>query len=73
VPPRPSAGLGAAQRQRRPSIVGASRPEQVAENVKALDVQIPPEVLTRIDDVLGDVVVRDPALTTRNAPATRPA
>ena len=35
--------------------------------------QIPPEVLTRIDDVLGDVVVRDPALTTRNAPATRPA
>ncbi len=54
------------------ALVGASRPEQVAENVKAVDVRIPPELLVRIDDVLGDVVVRDPAMTARNAPADRP-
>ena len=53
------------------ALVGASRPEQVAENVQAIDVRIPSELLTRIDDVLGDVVVRDPALTARNAPAER--
>ena len=55
------------------ALVGASRPEQVAENVKAIDVQLTPEVLTRIDDALGEVVVRDPAMTAANAPATRPA
>ena len=55
------------------AIVGASRPEQVADNVRAVDVQIPPELLTRIDDVLGDVVVRDPAMTAATAPARRPA
>jgi aryl-alcohol dehydrogenase-like predicted oxidoreductase len=55
------------------AIVGASRPEQVAENVKAVDVKVPPELLTRIDEVLGGVVVRDPAMTTATAPASRPA
>ncbi len=54
------------------ALVGASRPEQVAENVKAVDVRIPSELLVRIDDVLRDVVVRDPAMTARNAPAGRP-
>lgn len=55
------------------AIVGASRPEQVAENVRAVDVQIPSALLTRIDDVLGRVVVRDPAMTAQTAPAARPA
>ncbi|WP_420124353.1 aldo/keto reductase family protein [Nakamurella sp.] len=54
------------------AIVGASRPEQVAENVKAVEVRIPPELLARIDDVLGEVVVRDPAMTAATAPAKRP-
>lgn len=54
------------------AIIGASRPEQVAENVKASGVVIPTELMTRIDDVLGDVVVRDPAMTAANAPASRP-
>ena len=40
------------------ALVGASRPEQVAENVKAIGVQLPPELLTRIDEALGDVVVQ---------------
>src|ERR1700709_2418338 len=47
------------------AIIGASRPEQVHDNVKAAGVELPAEVLTRIDDVLGDVVERDPAKTSR--------
>ena len=54
------------------AIIGASRPEQVAENVKASGVVIPAELMARIDDVLGDVVVRDPAMTAAHAPASRP-
>ncbi len=54
------------------ALVGASRPEQVVENVKASGVDIPPELLGRIDEALGDVVVRDAAQTEKNAPAGRP-
>ncbi len=53
------------------AIIGASRPEQVAENVKASGVVIPAELLARIDDALGDVVERDPAKSF--SPASRPA
>jgi aryl-alcohol dehydrogenase-like predicted oxidoreductase len=53
------------------ALVGASRPEQVAENVKASGVEIPAELMTRIDEALGDVVERDPALTAKNAPQER--
>jgi aryl-alcohol dehydrogenase-like predicted oxidoreductase len=55
------------------ALVGASRPEQVAENVKAAGVTIPAELMARIDLVLGDLVVRDPAMTAANAPQRRPA
>ncbi len=55
------------------AIVGASRPEQVHENVKAAGVRLPADVLRRIDDVLGDVVITDPEMTARNAPQQRPA
>ena len=55
------------------ALVGASRPEQVAENVKAAGVRLEPELLARIDDVLGDVVERNPARTAENAPRTRVA
>lgn len=54
------------------AIIGASRPEQVHENVKASGVEIPAALMARIDEVLGDVVVRDPAMTARTAPAKRP-
>ncbi|WP_369137594.1 aldo/keto reductase family protein [Modestobacter versicolor] len=47
------------------AIIGASRPEQVRDNVAAAGVELPAEVLTRIDEVLGDVVERDPAKTSR--------
>ncbi|MEO8713979.1 MAG: aldo/keto reductase, partial [Acetobacteraceae bacterium] len=54
------------------AIIGASRPEQVAENVKAAGVVIPADAMSRIDEALGDVVVRDGAETAKRAPATRP-
>ncbi len=54
------------------ALVGASRPEQVHENVKAAGVTIPAEAMARIDDALGDAVERDPAKTAANAPAGRP-
>ncbi|MCW2582003.1 MAG: Voltage-gated potassium channel subunit beta [Klenkia sp.] len=47
------------------AIIGATRPEQVHDNVKAAGVTIPAELLTRIDEALGDVVERDPAKTSR--------
>jgi aryl-alcohol dehydrogenase-like predicted oxidoreductase len=52
------------------AIVGAARPEQVRENVKASGVRLSDSVLHQIDDVLGPVIVRDPAKTT--SPAKRP-
>jgi aryl-alcohol dehydrogenase-like predicted oxidoreductase len=45
------------------AIVGASRPEQVEDNVAASGVTLDADVLKRIDDVLGDAVRRDPAET----------
>jgi voltage-dependent potassium channel beta subunit len=52
------------------AIVGATRPEQVRENVQASGVELDEEVMHRIDDVLGPEIERDPALTT--SPAHRP-
>ncbi|MCW2682609.1 MAG: hypothetical protein JWP33_522 [Blastococcus sp.] len=47
------------------AIIGATRPEQVHDNVKAVGVRLGADVLTRIDDALGDVVERDPTKTAR--------
>jgi aryl-alcohol dehydrogenase-like predicted oxidoreductase len=52
------------------AIVGATRPEQVRENVRASGVQLEPAVMTRIDEALGDAVIRDPSLT--SSPPRRP-
>jgi aryl-alcohol dehydrogenase-like predicted oxidoreductase len=46
------------------AIIGASRPEQVASNAKAAGVRLGADVLAQIDDVIGSVAERDPALTT---------
>jgi aryl-alcohol dehydrogenase-like predicted oxidoreductase len=51
------------------AIIGASRPEQVTENVKASGVKLEDELMQRIDDVLDGVVERDPAKT--QSPAIR--
>jgi aryl-alcohol dehydrogenase-like predicted oxidoreductase len=55
------------------ALVGASRPEQVTENVKASGVEIPDELMARIDEALGDIVERDPAYTEKSAPSARVA
>jgi aryl-alcohol dehydrogenase-like predicted oxidoreductase len=52
------------------AIIGASRPEQVRDNVKASGVTLPADALRKIDEALGSVVVRDPART--ESPARRP-
>jgi aryl-alcohol dehydrogenase-like predicted oxidoreductase len=52
------------------AIVGATRPEQLEENVRALDVDLEPELVRAMEQVLDPVVKRDPALT--ESPATRP-
>jgi len=51
------------------AIIGASRPEQVTENVKAAGTKLDADLLTRIDEVLGTVVQRDPSKT--QSPAKR--
>jgi len=45
------------------AIIGATRPEQVTSNVAASGVTLEADLMAAIDDVLGDVVVRDPRLT----------
>jgi aryl-alcohol dehydrogenase-like predicted oxidoreductase len=45
------------------AIIGASRPEQVTDNVKAAGVKLEADLLKAIDDAVGDIVQRDPALT----------
>ena len=55
------------------AIVGASRPEQVEENVAASGVTLEPQVLAQIDAVLGEHVERDAGLTEANAPKRRPS
>ncbi|MGK3959496.1 aldo/keto reductase family protein [Sorangium sp. So ce118] len=52
------------------AIVGASRPEQVRDNVKAAGVKLDDAIMKKIDEVLGEVVVRDPKRTV--SPAQRP-
>ncbi|MBB4910634.1 aldo/keto reductase family protein [Actinophytocola algeriensis] len=42
------------------AIVGASRPEQLSENIEAVGVRLDTEVLRRIDQVLDWIVVYDP-------------
>jgi aryl-alcohol dehydrogenase-like predicted oxidoreductase len=55
------------------ALVGASRPEQVGENVKAAGVTLEPELMKRIDEALGDVVETDPGKTSETAPQSRVA
>jgi aryl-alcohol dehydrogenase-like predicted oxidoreductase len=53
------------------AIIGASRPDQVAANVKASGVTLSAETLASIDGAIGSLAERDPALT--QSPATREA
>jgi aryl-alcohol dehydrogenase-like predicted oxidoreductase len=52
------------------AIIGATRPEQVRDNVKAAGVTLEPGLLKAIDDVLEPIAERDPGKT--ESPAARP-
>jgi aryl-alcohol dehydrogenase-like predicted oxidoreductase len=45
------------------AIVGATRPDQIRDNVKASGVRLDATLMSRIDEVLGGLVDRDPART----------
>ena len=51
-------------------IMGATKPSQVKENVKASGVTLEASVMKQIDDVLGDIPERDPSKN--ESPKTRP-
>ena len=53
------------------AIIGASRPEQIADTVAAAGVRLEPEIMKKIDDAVGSLAERDPAQT--KSPATREA
>ncbi|MFC1412505.1 aldo/keto reductase family protein [Streptacidiphilus sp. N1-12] len=54
------------------AIIGASRPEQVTENVKAAGVKLDAELLKQMDAILAPVAEFDPAKTAENSPKSRP-
>ena len=53
------------------ALVGASRPEQVEDNVAAAGKKLDADLMKAIDDVLGDAVIDDPGMTEKTAPKTR--
>jgi aryl-alcohol dehydrogenase-like predicted oxidoreductase len=53
------------------AIIGASRPEQVTDNVKAAGVRLDDDLMGAVDDVLEGVVEQDPAHTEKSSPRTR--
>ncbi|MEO5744537.1 MAG: aldo/keto reductase family protein, partial [Terracoccus sp.] len=55
------------------ALVGASKPEQVADNVKAAGVKLEADLMQKIDDALGDVVEKGGAKTAEQAPQKRVA
>jgi aryl-alcohol dehydrogenase-like predicted oxidoreductase len=44
------------------AIIGATRPEQVTENVKAAGVKLDADVMKKIDEALDGVIINDPKL-----------
>ncbi|MBT1543454.1 aldo/keto reductase family protein [Curtobacterium flaccumfaciens pv. flaccumfaciens] len=53
------------------AIVGASRPQQVTDNVKAAGVKLDTDALAAIDEALGDIPERDASKNV--SPSSRPA
>ena len=45
------------------AIIGATKPSQIKENIKASGVKLDPEILRKIDQVLGNLPERDPQKT----------
>jgi aryl-alcohol dehydrogenase-like predicted oxidoreductase len=53
------------------ALVGASRPQQLKDNVKAAGVRLDADTMAAIDAALAGAVVDDPALTETSSPRTR--
>jgi aryl-alcohol dehydrogenase-like predicted oxidoreductase len=53
------------------AIVGASRPEQVADNAGAAGKRLDADVMSRIDQALAWIIERDPRKTAEQVPSTR--
>ena len=54
------------------AIVGASRPEQLDENVGAVDVVVDDDLAARMEAIIAPDVIDDPAMTSAFAPTERP-
>ena len=52
------------------AIVGATRPEQVRDNAGAAGVRLDADLMHKIDELLADVITRDPSRT--SSPEKRP-
>ncbi len=52
------------------AIIGATSPDQIRENLRATGVRLDSDVMAAVDDVVGDVVERDPGRT--RSPDQRP-
>jgi aryl-alcohol dehydrogenase-like predicted oxidoreductase len=55
------------------AIIGASRPEQVKDNVAASGKPLDPALKAKMDEILAPVAETDPSLTAKNAPTQRPS
>ena len=45
------------------AIVGARTPEQIKSNLGADEIEIPADVMKKVDEILGDSIVSDSSLT----------
>jgi len=52
------------------AIIGASRPEQVLQNVRAVDISLDDDLVAEIDRALAPTVLKDPGMTM--SPSARP-
>ncbi|MDE2043338.1 MAG: aldo/keto reductase, partial [Alphaproteobacteria bacterium] len=55
------------------ALIGATRPEQIIENVKAAGFELPQAVVDQVDAILKEVAITDPALVAKSTPSARPA
>jgi aryl-alcohol dehydrogenase-like predicted oxidoreductase len=55
------------------AVTGASRPAQLTDNLRALEVEVDDELAKRAEEALADVAVTDPAMAGRAPTATKPA
>jgi aryl-alcohol dehydrogenase-like predicted oxidoreductase len=53
------------------AIVGASRPEQLADSAAAAELTLDDDLVAAVEAVLEPVVVRDPTLTDKMTPQAR--